>query len=71
MLEQNELKSDASDALITLVGLLAALVPTGLSVASFKKTVEGLVDGDEHQEFTNPVDDVEDSPDEVFEPETT
>ena len=70
MLERNELNSGASDVLITLVGLLALLVPTGLSVASFKQTVKELVDGDGDQKFANPLHDVG-SPDEVTEPETT
>ena len=68
MLERNELNSGASDVLITLVGLLALLVPTGLSVASFKQTVKGLVDGDGDQKFANPLHDVEGSADEVIEP---
>ena len=71
MLERNELNSGASDVLITLVGLLVLLVPTGLSIASFKKTVTGPVDGDGDQKFANPLHDVEGSPDEVTEPETT
>ena len=53
------------------MGLLALLVPTGLSVASFKQTVKELVDGDGDQKFANPLNDVEGSPDEVTEPETT
>jgi hypothetical protein len=71
VLTENELNGTASDVLITLVGLIVLLLPTGLSIASFKQTVKGLVDGDGHQDFTNPMDDVEDSPDEVTEPETT